>query len=282
MPHPVIMMLFIPSCVLFVIFLPLALSFILLKVFRHIGRRVAVKLSYLEVILTIASALIILGIIVYVSNHDNVLLAWLYQNPGIYLSWRFAIAFLVGVPISIAIRKYPESQPGIRSKPRSKIILFSLLILFIGILLLPPVFFSFAQQLIFGYLQSMRYNPWQIALPILFAIGLHFYFLKSLLVKSTQYRRILFSTTLIVWIIGVLFLSTATILYLKPNRYHYSNPNWQVDYLSEKYATTITYEKLHENPQSLKIALDLPVTSSIAFKYLTFGEKAVDCSALND
>jgi hypothetical protein len=282
MSRSAILILLVPFYVLFNIILPLSLSFILLVVFRHIVRKVKVKLSYLELILTIGSALFILGIIVYVSNHNNSLLARLYQNPGIYLSWRFAIAFLIGVPISIAIRKYPESQPGIRSKPTSKIILFALLIFFIGLLLLPLVFFSFGQQMIFGYLQSIRYNPWQIILPILLAIGLHFYFLKSIINRSNRYRRGLFSATLIIWIIGILFLSTATVLYLRPNRYHYSNPNWQVDYLSKKYATVITYEKLHSNPQSLQIAVEQPVSTSIVFKYLTFGEKAIDYSALND
>lgn len=276
------MVLFILVSAWLIICLPIALSFILLIVFRHIFRKVTVKLSYLELILIIGSALFILGLLVYVTNHNNTFLAWLYRNPVISLSWRFAIAFLVGVPISIAIRKYPESQPGFRSKPKSIIVLFSLLVCGIGTSLSPLVFLGFGQQLIFGYLQSMIYNPWQIIFPILLAISLHFYFLKPILNRSNRYRRRLFSATLIIWITGILFLSTATVLYLKPNRYQDSDANWLKNYLSNKYGTTITYETLHENSPPLIMVKEQPVPASIVFKYLTFGETAIDCGALND
>lgn len=277
-----ILILLVPFYILFNIFLPLALSFILLVIFCHIGRKVAVKLSKLEIILTFCSALFILIIIGYVLIHDNSLISWVYRNSGLYLSWRFAIAFLIGVPISIAIRKYPDNKPAFSSKSKLNIVLFSLLILFIGILLLPIVFISFGKQLIFGYLQSMLYNPLQIVIPIILAIGLHFYFLKPILAKSNQYRQLLFSTTLIIWITGILFLSTSSLLFLRPTRYENLGCNWIKDYLSQKYAIKITYEKLDSYPQPLKIVKDQPIPSAVVFKYLTFGEKAIDYSSLND
>ncbi|MDI6784507.1 MAG: hypothetical protein QME64_10490 [bacterium] len=52
--------------------------------------------------------------------------------------------------------------------------------------------------------------------------------------------------------------------------------------MSKKYRVIITDEKLASYPKPMKVAQEQPISSGLVFKYLTFGEKAVDYSALND
>lgn len=267
-----------PIAVFFFIFITviaISISLILLKLFRYIGRKS--NLSKPEKIVAGNSVFFILGIIVLVLFQYDNYPGWIYRNPIIYFSWRFAIAFLIGLPIMIAIRKYPETIPKLSWKTIGYNILFGLLIVCFAALLLPIVFFCSAYQFMFGYLPAIQYNPIQILIPLIAAIGLHYYYLKPVLHKATLLRKILFSSALILWIIGIMLMLTTPIIYLKPTNY-----NWYTEYLRQKYGVRFTHRELVSYPKPIKIVQEQLAPAGLVIKYLTFGEKAVDYSALND
>jgi hypothetical protein len=142
-------------------------------------------LTKLEWKIVFASGLFIIIVIAIVLLGHNSRISWVYRSPLFYLPFRFAIVYLIGIPIFIAVRNNVLISDQTAKK---KAILYGFIItvlITLMLLRLPKlnilalIIYFGAFQLMFGYFPAIYHNPIQIILPFAIAVGVHLYFYKT-------------------------------------------------------------------------------------------------------
>ena len=118
----------------------------------------------------------------------------------------------------------------------------------------------------------------QILLPPALAFSCHLFFSRSVLFRRHILRMIADAGFLLACVAFSVWVISCPLILLGPTSY-----DWFREYLSSKYAVEIKGQStLRDLPQPAPIVDDQPVPGGLAVKYLIFGERSVDYSAMND
>jgi hypothetical protein len=264
------------------------ITFIVIIELIWLGYRIVIRkekgLSLFESKLAISAGLFIVIVIAIILVGHKTSISWIYRNPIFYLPFRFAIVYLIGIPIFLAARSSAQMQNKTAWK---KVILYGLIIsivLTIGLIKYPSfgsailIIYPLVFQAMFGILPALYHNPIQMLIPFAIAIGVHLYFYNTRYLQSFKPKDIFYTIPLYIVVISFfLIIFTAPIIFLPPTNY-----DWFRDYLNQKYGVAIQYGNLTQFPQPLHIVNDIKPPTGLVCKYLVFGEKAVDYSAMTD
>ncbi len=200
----------------------------------------------------------------------------LYRNSLWSMVFRFALAYLVGIPIVFVFRM--EKEHVLDGPVQKRRLLKAMLALETLVLVSALACMAFSCHLLFGYYPSMLINPWQVLIPLALAILVHLLFAVRLLSKYTIRRRVCYLVAFPVALVVTLWLVTWPVTLCGPHNYY-----WLGRYLSSKYATEGRYpHRFLDGPDAPAVASEQPTPFGLAVRYLVFGERAVDHSAIFD
>jgi len=254
---------------------PLAGAALAWQLFRALRYERGPGLSRAERTIAICSVMYVGGVILFaaIMAGTGKLVTFLYRNPVYYVPFRFAVTYLLGVPIALALRTRNLRWPRATDQRLETALLIA--VTFIATALL--AFMSLAHT-VFGYVPSFLINPRQVIIPSVLAILVHLVFSIALLRDYSRRRRILSIMALPVAVALCLWLVTWPVN-LWGFRYHRQLGT----YLSSKYGLD------HSNPHRFLDGPDAPVVVNeqvapfaMILRYLVFGERAVDHSAIFD
>lgn len=192
--------------------------------------------------------------------------AFLYRNGFVAGLWRFAVVGLVAWGIKTLLTRRLGKVLALLS-----IVLFIFLGFIIFLLLLTPVGFL----PLFAFSPTVQYNALGFLIPFILALGLvlspH-----QIICCAPRHRSRLAFRFLIISVLASAFLVCISLIALAmtPN-----NHKWFAEYLAKKYPVS---------PYSLAELKALPAPNppppplGLVTRYLIYGERAVDYSALDD
>jgi len=200
----------------------------------------------------------------------------LYRNPLWSMVFRFALAYLVAIPVVVVFRMKKEQV--IDGPVPKRHLLKAMLALQTFVVVGASACMAFSCHLLLGYYPSMLVNPWQVLIPLALAILVHLLFSVRLLSKCTIGRRVFYVVALPAAAVVTLCLVTWPVTLCGPHNYY-----WLGRYLSSKYATEGRYpHRFLDGPDAPAVAEEQLTPFGLAVRYLVFGERAVDHSAIFD
>ncbi|MFB3895077.1 MAG: hypothetical protein ACE14V_02125 [bacterium] len=223
---------------------------------------------YLTLVL-IGYVILVLGLVL-VSHNSN--LAWVYRNPILSILWRFAVAYLIAIPIIHAVKENQFLD--------TKLYLTAGIILIL--IILPPltgIIMYYAINSFLGYFEVMLYNPWQVLIPISAAIIGQLWLIRKEAIPRRLIHRILLFLGISIWILFVLVPISTSTLFIPPDIMNY---RWFQPYISQKYGVKAQSDIFEDAPQPIYIVNDQPTPAGLKLKYLFYGEKAIDCFSMID
>jgi len=233
------------------------------------------KFSKTERYLSLGTLSYIILMLILVLLTHNSRLPWLYRNPIFYLPWQFAMVYLIALPI---VQRFKET----------KSINLKMIIFFIAMIILLPLLshilrarnINFYTLTIFmGYVTVIYKNPWQVFLPMIIAIGLQLFLLRKYILKRTIIYRSIAIIVIPIWIfLAISSISTST-LFIYPSIFNYQ---WFQPYISQKYGVNAHPDVFEPKSKPISIVKDQPTPAGLTFKYLLFGEKAIDWLSMID
>jgi hypothetical protein len=241
-------------------------------VYLYLKKRSYTQLSQIKRFLSLILVAYVILIIGLVLISHNSKMSWIYRSPIINLPWRFAIVYLISIPIIQAIKEQQYLD--------LKIYVISGIILML--LLLPPVtgftmFYSIT--LFLGYFEVILYNPWQVFIPMVMAIIIQLWFFRKVAIKQSVIRRVMLIIGISIWTIMVIVpISTAT-LFMHPAVLNYK---WFQPYISQKYGIDAHPDVFEHSTKPIDIVNDQPTPAGLKIKYLMYGEKAIDNLSMID
>jgi len=242
------------------------------RLLRAFGRRPGPGLSRaqrLVALCCLAYMITVLLCATAIANTDRPI-PFLYRNPVCSMLFRFALAYLVGVPVVLVFQTEKE---GDRKRRAAKMSLGAATLIVLGV----SAYMSYFHVL-FGYVPSVVINPWQVLVPLTLAILVHMLFSQSLLPKYSHKRRILFLVGFPLALMMTLWLVTWPVNLCGPGEYY-----WLDSYLSSKYGVEkgLTHGFL-DGPDAPVVVNEQPAPFGLVLRYLVFGERAVDDRAIFD
>lgn len=223
---------------------------------------------YLALIL-ISYVILIFGLVLL--SH-NLKVSWIYRSPILYLPWRFAIAYLISIPIVQSIKEKQYND--------LKIYVISGIILFL--ILLPPfmgLIMSYSIISVVGYFEVIHHNPWQVFIPMAAAIITQLWFFRKVVLQRKVISRIFLLIEIPVLIILVFVPISTSTLFIRPAALNYK---WFQPYISQKYGIDAHPDVFDDMPKPIIVVKDPPTPAGLTIKYLIYGEKAIDYLSMID
>jgi len=204
-----------------------------------------------------------------IANTDRPI-PFLYRNPVCSMLFRFALAYLVGIPVVLVFQTEKE---GDRKRRVAKISLGVATLVVLGV----SGYMSYFHVL-FGYVPSVVINPWQVLVPLALAILVHLLLSLSPLADYSRRRRSFFLIGFPIALLMTLWLVTWPVNLCGPGEYY-----WLDSHLSSKYGVEkgLTHGFL-DGPDAPVVVNEQPAPFGLVLRYLVFGERAVDHSAILD
>lgn len=241
-------------------------------VYLYLKNRSYTRLSQFEFYLTLALVgyvILMLGLLLV--SH-NAILSWIYRNPILSLLWRFAVAYLIAIPIIQAVKE--KQYLHLQTYIIAGIILI--------IILLPPfsrfiMLFSIVSFV--GCLEVISHNLWQVLIPIATVIILQVWLFRKVAVQRGLISRLLLPIIIPIWILFVLLSISTSTLFIPPDILNYQ---WFKPYISLKYGIDAHPDVFEDAKQPILIVSDQPTPVGLKLKYLFYGEKAIDYLSMID